>query len=99
MPPLSARERTVVLLIAAGQFGGPATSIASSIIADVVPQERRGSAMGMVMAAFSVASVLGVPAGLELARHFGWRAPFFAVGGLGALIAISAVFFLPPLRG
>ena len=85
--------------VIAGLFGGPATSIAFSIIADVVPQERRGSAMGMVMAAFSVASVLGVPAGLELARHFGWRAPFFAVGGLGALIAISAVFFLPPLRG
>jgi predicted MFS family arabinose efflux permease len=53
----------------------------------------------MVMGAFSVASVLGVPAGLELARHFGWRAPFFAVAGLGALVAASAVVMLPPMRG
>jgi len=55
--------------VLAGVFGGPATSIALSIIADVIPPERRGKAMGAVMGAFSVASVLGVPMGLELARH------------------------------
>ncbi|MGZ6143973.1 MAG: MFS transporter, partial [Myxococcales bacterium] len=85
--------------ILAGLFGGPATSLAFSIVADVVPPQRRGTAMGIVMGAFSVASVLGVPAGLELARHLGWRAPFFGVASLGLLIAVSGVFLLPPLRG
>ena len=85
--------------VVAGLFGGPATSLSFSIIADVVPQQRRGTAMGIVMGAFSVASVLGVPAGLEAARHFGWRAPFFGVATLGLFIALSAVFFLPALRG
>ena len=51
--------------IVAGLFGGPATSLSFSIIADVVPAQRRGTAMGIVMGAFSIASVLGVPAGLE----------------------------------
>jgi predicted MFS family arabinose efflux permease len=83
----------------AGLFGGPATSLSFSIIADTVPPERRGKAMGTVMGAFSIASVLGVPAGLELARHLGWRAPFFAVAGLGLVVALSAVFALPALRG
>jgi predicted MFS family arabinose efflux permease len=85
--------------IVAGLFGGPATSLSFSIIADVVPPQRRGTAMGIVIGAFSIASVLGVPAGLEAARHFGWRAPFIGVASLGALIAICAVFLLPPLRG
>ena len=85
--------------IVAGCFGGPATSLAFSIIADVVPAQRRGAAMGKVMGAFSIASVLGVPAGLELARHLGWRTPFFAVAGLGLVIATTGVFLLPPLRG
>jgi len=85
--------------IIAGLFGGPATSLSFSIIADVVPPQRRGTAMGMVMGAFSLGSVLGVPAGLEAARRFGWRAPFFGVATMGLLIAVSAVFFLPPLRG
>src|SRR5207302_892503 len=85
--------------IVAGLFGGPATSLSFSIIADVVPPQRRGTAMGIVMGAFSIASVLGVPAGLEAARHFGWRAPFIGVAGLGLCIAVCAVFLLPPLRG
>src|SRR5438128_10492237 len=82
----------------AGFFGGPATSLSLSIIADVVPAERRGRAMGAVMGAFSVASVIGVPVGLELARQGGWQLPFFAVAGMGALVVAAAIFFLPPLR-
>src|SRR5262249_17144688 len=82
--------------VIAGLFGGPATSLSFSIVADVVPPQRRGTAMGIVMGAFSVASVLGVPAGLEAARHFGWRAPFVSLAGLGALVPVPAVFLLPP---
>lgn len=85
--------------ILAGLFGGPATSLSLSIIADVIPIERRGKAMGAVMGAFSIASVLGVPAGLELARLGTWRTPFFAVAALGALLTAMAITLLPPLRG
>lgn len=84
--------------ILAGIFGGPATSLSLSIIADVIPPERRGKAMGAVMGAFSVASVIGVPAGLELARQGSWRMPFFAVAALGLVITTASIFFLPPLR-
>ena len=85
--------------IVAGAFGGPATSLAYSIIADVIPPARRGRAMGAVMGAFSVASILGVPAGLELARRGGWRLPFVAVAILGALIGTFAHAVLPPMFG
>jgi predicted MFS family arabinose efflux permease len=85
--------------IVAGAFGGPATSLAYSIIADVVPAERRGKAVGAVMGAFAIASVLGVPAGLELARHGGFRLPFVAVALLGALLGSYAHWVLPPMFG
>lgn len=85
--------------IVAGSFGGPATSLSLAVIADSIPAARRGKAMGAVMAAFSVASVLGVPAGLELAERLGWRAPFFAVAGLGLVITLAAVRLMPPMRG
>ena len=84
--------------VLAGAFGGPATSLSLAIISDAVPPERRGRAMGAVMGAFSVASVLGVPAGLELARIGGWRAPFFTVAALGAVLAATAMALLPPQR-
>lgn len=83
--------------VVAGLFGGPATSLAFSIIADVIPAERRGRAVGAVMGAFSAASVLGVPAGLELARIGGWHLPFFAVAGLGVLFTALSHRLLPSL--
>ena len=83
--------------VVAGVFGGPATSISYSIIADVIPSERRGKAMGAVMGAFSFASVLGVPAGLELARIGSWRLPFVAVAVLGGILGTYAFVALPPM--
>jgi predicted MFS family arabinose efflux permease len=85
--------------VLAGAFGGPATALAIAIVTDAVPPDRRGRALGAVMSAFSVASVLGVPAGLELARLGGWRAPFFTVAGLGLVVAAASMWMLPPQRG
>ena len=82
----------------AGMFGGPATSLAISALTDVVPPERRGRAMGAMMSAFSIASVFGVPLGLWLARHGGFRLPFFVVAGLGLCICVLIQVVLPPLR-
>ncbi len=82
----------------AGAMGGPATALCLAIIADQVPPERRGRAMGTFMSSFSVASVVGVPVGLELARVVSWRLPFFAVAALGLLIVPLAYRIMPPLR-
>ena len=83
----------------AGAFGGPASSLALAILTDAVPPERRGRAMGAVMGAFSAASVLGVPAGLWLARVGGWRAPFFAVAVMGLLVVLGALALMPSMTG
>ena len=88
----------ILARVLAGVFGGPATSVSMSVIADVVPPERRGRALGLVMGAFAVASVFGVPLSLELARWGGWRAPFLAVAGLGLLVAGGAILRMPSLK-
>jgi predicted MFS family arabinose efflux permease len=43
--------------------------------------------------------VLGVPAGLELARLGGWRMPFFAVAARGVSVISATASLLPPLTG
>jgi predicted MFS family arabinose efflux permease len=83
--------------IAAGAFGGVLSALSQTIVGDVIPFERRGRAMGIVMTAFSAASVAGVPAGLFLAAHFGWHAPFFAIAALSATFAVFAALTLPVL--
>lgn len=82
----------------AGAFGGVAGAAVHAIIGDVVPPERRGSATGVVMTAFSVAAVAGVPTGLYLATLFNWRAPFFLLVGLSSLLLMALWRTLPSLR-
>lgn len=82
----------------AGAFGGPATSISNSIIADAVPPSQRGRAMGALMGAFAVASVFGVPVGLELAQLGNWRLPFIAVGAMGLCLSLLAFLWLPSMK-
>ncbi|MBX7145944.1 MAG: MFS transporter [Alphaproteobacteria bacterium] len=78
----------------AGMFGGPATAIAIACIADNVASERRGQAIGLVMASFSLASVLGVPLGLQLAQWGNWRWPFFGVAILGLIVLVLIIKIL-----
>ncbi|HYD62931.1 MAG TPA: MFS transporter [Noviherbaspirillum sp.] len=93
----------IALLVAralAGAFGGILGGMTQTMIADVVPFERRGQAMGTVMAAFSLSTVAGVPLGLFLAEHIpqlGWRAPFFFIVVLACLILAVAHRTLPSL--
>jgi predicted MFS family arabinose efflux permease len=83
---------------AAGAFGGVAGAAVYSILADVIPDSRRGSAMGVLMTAFPISAVFGVPLGLFLANHFDWRAPFFFVAGVSMLILLGAAKVVPALR-
>jgi len=81
--------------IVAGAFGGLTGTLIFSFIADCFEFKRRGSATGIVMSAFSLASVVGIPFGLFLANWFEWHAPFFLLGILGTLILVGTYFKLP----
>ncbi|MFA6961056.1 MAG: MFS transporter [Opitutaceae bacterium] len=83
--------------IAAGACGGVAGSLVLAIVSDVIPPERRGRGMSVVMTAFPLASVLGVPAGLLLANLFEWHAPFLLLAALSIPIWCIASRFLPSL--
>lgn len=91
----------VLLLVArvvAGLFGGLINALIYATVADLFGEARRGQALGAVMAAFSVATVAGVPLGLAVANWLGWEAPFLGVASLGMICAVAAGLLLPPLR-
>lgn len=80
-----------------GSFGGILSALILSIIGDVIPNERRASAMGLVMASFSLASVVGVPLGLYLATLSDWHFPFLSLGVIALLTLIPIYRFIPKL--
>lgn len=89
----------VAARVAAGAFGGIAATLCFSIVGDLVPASRLGRATAVVASGFSLASIAGVPAGLELARLGGWRAPFLIVGALALALAAAVRLRLPVARG
>lgn len=91
-------EILLVSRVVTGLFGGLIGAQVLSIVADIIPYERRAAAMGMIMAAFSAASVFGVPFGLFIANLFNWHAPFFFVVILGLLLIPFLIRFLPKMN-
>ncbi len=69
----------ILARVASGFFGGVLMAISQTIVAEVIPFDRRGRAMSLVMTSFSVATVAGVPLALFLVAHFNWNAHFLAI--------------------
>lgn len=85
--------------VAAGVFGGVLSALSQTIVADVVPFERRGQAMAVVMSSFSFSTVAGVPLGLVLANNLGWQTTFVFIAALSGMLAVAAMLTMPPLAG
>jgi MFS transporter, DHA1 family, inner membrane transport protein len=81
----------------AGAFGGILGALILAIVSDAVPLERRAQGIGMVMASFGVASVVGVPFGLFIASKSSWHAPFLLLGGLAVIISVLMAAFIPSM--
>ncbi|MFY9944389.1 MAG: MFS transporter [Desulfobacterales bacterium] len=54
-----------------------------AFVGERVPFERRGAVIGLLEFSWSGCTLLGIPAIGLLMAHFGWRSPFFVLGGLG----------------
>jgi len=81
-----------------GTFGGLTGSVVLAIMSDIIPFERRGSAMGIISMAFAFASVLGVPLGLLIADVWGWQAPFRFIFVLTIPAFIALFKILPDMK-
>jgi MFS transporter, DHA1 family, inner membrane transport protein len=79
-------EFLVIARIFTGAFGGLLGSMVMAIVGDAVPEQQRGKAIGIVMGAFSLASVVGIPVGLILANSYNWNTPFYFLGILSLII-------------
>ena len=85
--------------VASGFFGGVLMALSQTIVAEVIPFERRGRAMSVVMTSFSVATVAGVPLALFLVSHFSWHTPFLVIAMMVAMCVAGASQTLPSLKG
>ncbi|WP_115047436.1 MFS transporter [Xanthomonas arboricola] len=85
----------VLTSLAHGTFFGVGAVVATSL----VPAERRASAISLMFAGLTVATLLGVPAGAWLGLQLDWRATFWAVAIVGVLATAAVALWVPADTG
>ncbi|MEV5875286.1 MFS transporter [Streptomyces sp. NPDC052101] len=81
---------TFAARLLAGATGGTLWAMLVGYAARMVPAERRGRAIAIVLAGITLALSLGVPAGTALAGAVGWRAAFATL----AVLAVPLVAWI-----
>ena len=92
-------ESLLLLRMATGFFGGMIGTIVLSVVSDLYLFKKRGAAMGVLFAAFSAASALGVPIGIYLAAKGTWQLPFMIIGATALGISLLIYFLFPSMTG
>jgi DHA1 family inner membrane transport protein len=84
----------VLTALAHGAYFG----VGSVVAMDLVPEDRKASAIAVMFTGLTVANILGVPFGTWLGQHFGWRATFVAVTLVGFVAFTVIAAFVPKDR-
>jgi MFS family permease len=71
--------------------------VGGSLVASIVPAERRGEGLGLYGFIVNIPAVVGLPLGVWLAAHAGFPT-VFVIAALAALLGIAAVPGLPAVR-
>ncbi|WP_431802495.1 MFS transporter [Halobacillus andaensis] len=96
---LAAGATSVGVLLAARVISafshGVFMSIGSTIAANLVPENKRASAISIMFTGLTVATVTGVPFGTFLGQQFGWRIAFLTIVGIGIVSLIANSVLIP----
>lgn len=91
-----------VLLVArtlTGAIQGLFIAAAFGAGTSVVPPERAGRAMAVVISGTAVSGALGVPLGTLAGQALGWRGSFTAAAGLAAVALVATLALVPSVPG
>ncbi|MFW6723332.1 Cmx/CmrA family chloramphenicol efflux MFS transporter [Streptomyces sp. MAR4 CNY-716] len=73
-------------------------AVALTTAAGLVPADRKGRALAVLLSGTTVATIAGVPGGSLLGAAFGWRATFWAVAVLCLPAALGILVGIPARR-
>jgi DHA1 family inner membrane transport protein len=86
--------RTVI-----GALHGLFVAVGFVLAMSIVPPERGGRAISVVVSGLFVSTALGVPLGTLVGQVLGWRGSFTAVAALSVVALIATLMLIPSLPG
>ncbi|WP_071396562.1 MFS transporter [Bacillus tuaregi] len=72
--------------------------LAITISSSIVRGEYRARAIGVIMMGVSGSLVIGVPIGLVIGQHFGWRSPFLFIAILSLVSMLGIMLFFDKME-
>lgn len=89
----------LMLRVVAGAIHGAYFSITSASLPTVTDSRQTPLAIALMFSGLTLSMVLGVPAGMVAAVHYGWQAPFVVIASVAAIGAVLLWFVLPATFG
>ncbi len=87
----------LLMRICAGACGGVLTATILAMLTDLVSIERRGRATSTIFAAFSLASIIGIPLGLIIADRYSYKWTFVFISLIASVTFILVQLYIPRL--
>ncbi|MEV0822430.1 MFS transporter [Nonomuraea rubra] len=92
-------ELLLVARAVAGSLHGAFVGAAFAAVGSLVPADRMGRAIAIVMGGIAVSTAMGVPIGTLIGRNLGWRGGFIVIVAVGALVLVGLLVLLPAVAG
>ncbi|MGV7100212.1 MFS transporter [Bacillus subtilis] len=96
---MAATASSIGILLAARVISafshGVFMSIGSTIATEIVPEDKRASAISIMFTGLTVATVTGVPFGTFIGQQFGWRFAFMVIIAVGIIAFITNGILVP----
>jgi MFS transporter, DHA1 family, inner membrane transport protein len=89
----------LLLRIAVAVAHGAYFGVAMVVAVGLVPEDKRGMAVAVILSGLTVSNVIGVPAGTAIGDLWGWRATFWVMCALGVVATLAMLALLPRTAG
>lgn len=89
----------LLLRIAVAVAHGAYFGVAMVVAVGLVPEDKRGMAVAVILSGLTVSNVIGVPAGTAIGTLWGWRATFWVMCALGVVATLAMLALLPRTTG
>ena len=92
-------ELFVAARLLSGALQGMFMAAAFTTATAVVPAQRAGRAVAVVIAGFAISTVLGLPLGLLAGSVLGWRGALLLIGGFALIVVWLLIAVVPTVPG
>lgn len=81
-----------------GIFGGIIGGVAMSIISDLIPFQRRATAISIITLSFAIAAITGIPFGIYLSQNYNLLLPFKILTIVAIPTVLAIIVWIPNVK-